>query len=70
MLLEFLWAERADDATVSDSLSFWYRVEMDEFDGVRPLDVAYSLREASEFICKAVHPDIAVFIHFDQVPEF
>ena len=69
MLLVFLWAECADDAAVSDGLSFWHRGKRYEFDGVRPLNVAYSLREAAEFICKAVHPDIAVFIHFDQVNE-
>ena len=70
MLLVFLLAERADDAAVSDGLYFWHRGERDEFDGVHPLDVAYSLREASVFIFKAVHPDIALFIPFDQVPEF
>ena len=70
MLLVFLWAECAYDAAVSDGLSFWHRGERDEFDGVRLFDVAYSLREESEFICKAMHPDIAVFIHSDQVPEF
>ena len=70
MLLVFLWAERADDVAVSDGLSFWHRGERDKFDGVSLLDVAYSLREASELICEAVHPDITVFIHFDQVPEF
>ena len=70
MLLVFLWAERAEDTDVSDGLSFCHRGERDEFDGVRPLDVAYSLREASKFICEAVHPDIALFIHLYQVPEF
>ena len=70
MLLVFLWAERADDVAVSDGLSFWHRGERGEFDGVRLFDVAYSLCEASEFIYKAVHPDVSVFIRFDQVPKF
>ncbi len=34
---------------------------------VSAFDVAYSLEEASEFICKAVLPNCAVFVRFDEM---
>ncbi len=62
----------ATDLTISCLFVFWHVLFAKEKISVSAFDVAYSLKQATKFVCKAVLPNGMVGFGFDEVaiPEY
>jgi hypothetical protein len=57
----------ATDSTVSCSLVLGHLLFANVKTSVSAFDVVYSLKQATEFVCKAVLPNGTVGVRFDEV---